>query len=450
MSSPIGKKHTDSTPYVESKNRSFTPEEIKFFNSIKDAKAAFDEFDRVPDDPKKKQQFVQDLEIAFGSLYEIAKTTDFKSSELQHRMAQLFFLLGHSQYPGQMEKSRYFFQAALSLKLSAFKLKEENVLKILTAHASTSSLYENLEKEALHSNFSTLTDLPEKILSDVSAENLKSVVDKSELFELSRILRMLGHACQNIDKFHEGLTKKDAKQAKDDIDRFELIYGLAKECNQNIIDNSAYKLKSDASWEMVEVIYNTDRFVYDLKNQEPSAERDALAKIKLLENVKPYLKNVEDKLKAARIAAQIENITAIEKYRISEINKNYLVEGYEHVSKAVQIAESTPNFPANLLNNFKNVKTAIEVKVKENIDFSKLEAEAIRMLEFVRVSEDYYNSIHIIGAARLYLLLDNKEKALDLLDKAEEVANKSPENASDMLKSIQELRDKILGVERTQ
>ncbi len=437
-------KSADSSERVGSTPiQSITQDEKNFFESLKTATDLFNEFDRVPDDKDKRELFINDLERSFGSLYEVYKSKPkfFEKAENLHQISQLFFLLGHSVYPGQMEQSRCFFQSSLCLKLSAFGLIKENVLKILMAHASTSSLQENLKKAREHSNLSEITDLPEKILESVSIDSLKQVKDKAQLFDLSRTLRMLGGTYQNITIYYE--------KTKENMDRFDLIYGLAKECSKNVIDNSSSQLKKDAAWEMTELLYNTERFMYDLKNQNPSALKDVSEKIKLLDNIAPLLKDEGDTARTIQKKAQVENIKAIEKFRNKMLDEKFLTESYQHISNALQIAEDTPNFNANLLNMFRNTHLVIELEAKKDLNMEKLEQRANQILEFTQQTPNYYNPLYFMGAARLSVKMGNNDRALMMLDHATKEAEKSPENKDEMLLSIQALRDRILGVNRT-
>ena len=301
------------------------------------------------------------------------------------------------------------------------------------AHSSTTMLQDSLSKEDPQS-FSAIRDLPEKILASIDTNSFLDIKDKSQLFELSCILRLLGHACQNIDVL------------KGQVKRFELIYGLAQQCNQNIIDKTPnQQLKKDANWEMFELLYNTERFLLDLQTNEEDRKKitHVECKLNLLKNLEPYLENEKDSLRATEKLAQLENIRAIELSKIAANETDFQV-CYDHICKAFAIANQTPNFNPFLLNMFLNNKNALALKVKKD-NFDELSEQMNKVLEHAKEDSHFYNAIYYINAARLLYKQGKFDDALLMLEKAEKIASDSPENASDNQEAAKELRDKIQG-----
>lgn len=403
----------------------------KFFTHFEAADIAFRKLDKVPDSKEGKAEFSKELESAYGLLSQIYQVDAnfFEKPDNLNKISRLFFLLGRLEYGGQMEKSRHYLQASLLLKLASLGLAKTDVLNILMAHSSTSALQDSLSKENPELR-SVLTDLPENILKSIDKKELLAIADKTQVFELACILRWLGHACQNIDVLNKNL------------ERFEIIYRLAKECNQNVIERSSHELMKDANWEMAELLYNTDRFMYHFK-----APTDVMGKMQLLDNVKPYLKAEGDSLRASTKLAQIENIQAIEKSKIPNCGPDILETCYEHANKALKIAEETANFDLFLLNMFRNNSVTFALKTKRT-HFDELNNRMSLVLAYAKENEHYYNPIFYIGAARLKNAQGEKDKALELLDKADEISKKSPENSADFIKSAQTLREEILGVQK--
>ncbi len=440
-------------------------DEVRFLACYKTAHDDFKKFDRMPED---KETFTNSLESSFNALHEIYKTNPkfFEKSENLHEISNLFHLLGRKEYPGQMEKARQFFQTSLLLKFAALGFCKTDILKILMAHPSTTSLVDSLSKESPESR-SLLTDLPEKVLVRVDKQHLLDIANKSHLLEISIYLRWLGFACQNIADLQK------------DGNRFEKIYRLSKECNQNIMDYSTdQQTIQNANWEMVDLQYNTDRFLLDFKgpkeddipkNLTEDARAQAflqlkhqhvLVKLESLKLLEPYLANElklnKDSLRARIKQGQLENIQAIEKWHLAGNDIALLDDCFEHSSKALKIAESTPNYDPNLLNMFRsnNSVFAMEAK-KENL--ARFVPQMEQALQHAKTNENYYNPLAFISAARLHIALLTgkatpeekelaKKNALFLLDKADEMAKRSPENAEHALSKAKELRNTILGV----
>lgn len=418
---------------------------VYFLDHFEKANQAFNEFDRIP---KDKESFIKHLESAYNALYPISSVGDqfFKEPEpaTRNKISRLFYLLGRSIYGNKMENSRRYLQASLVLKLNAIGLSNVDVLKIIRAHSSTTLLQDSLSKESSQ-EYSVLMDHPEKILSSLSEAPLKASLfdnkDKHQIFELACILRWLGHTCQNIDAL------------KTDKQRFEIIYGLARECNQNVIDSALEaQLVKDAAWEMVDLIYNTERFMLDFdrpQTEDPEEiKKHVIRKLDSLDHIKPYLIYENESLRASEKFAQIENIKAIEKSKMAGDDMALLSECYQHSLNALKIADKTPNFEPFLHTMFRSNVVGFALKAKK--DFSETELlefsnQMDKVLEYAKINEHIYNPSFIIVAARLSLAQNNQEKALDLLDQADDTARKSPENADYFLKTSQKLRNEILG-----
>lgn len=404
-------------------------DEKEFYTHLKAANDAFQN-DRVPDFKVEKAKFIQDLEASYAKLYEIYKVNPkfIEKPENLSLVTRLFFLLGRYCYGAEMEKARYFLQAALLLKLLSLGWVKSDFLTQLMAYNSPQGFYENLAKE--QDNFrSTFTDLPEKILANLSENQILDYEDKQQILEFSCILRWVGHACQNIDKLK---TQKS---------RFDQVYGLCQKINDNVFFSSDAVISKEGNWETIDLRYNKDRFMYDLENPYQSPKERCLAKIKLVDELEPYLKIEGKSLRETIKRAQIENIKAFEKANIID----FKAESFQHMVKAVEIAEKTPDFDPFLKNMFDNNFVGLSMKI------GKIDVDLInkinKTLEYIKDNQHFYNAIYINTAANLFFHSKQTDYALTLLDKAEEIANLSPENALDILASIRNSRNKFLAIQ---
>lgn len=401
--------------HLNSSQTQYSPHSKKFQGHLEAASLSFGLFERVPSD---KTNFNKHLDLAYQELYQTYKTDKnfFEQPKNLEMVSQLFFLFGRSEYGSNMEEARRYFQASLHITLLAHQLTQNNELETLFR---SESLKDNL------SYTSCINDLPEKLLSDVKTDKVLNLANKNQLFELASLLRWLGHACQNINDLNIN------------EERFKKIYGLAKEANQTVIDKASdYELRKEANWEMAELLYNTERFMHHF-----SKPTDVEGKLKLLDNVKPYLNEEGNTARRQAKMAQILNIQAMG-YSDLAVSDGEHDNCFKLSSEALKIAETTESFDPFLLNMFRNNHIAFALRAKKT-NFDELNMQMKIVLEYAKDHPHYYNAIYFVGAARLQFVQGKITEALMLLDIAEKVANLSPQNAAGALSSAKKLRDEI-------
>jgi hypothetical protein len=360
-----------------------------------------------------------ELQKQLNTVFNLVKINS-KSVDL-NMLAPLFYMYGRTIYGADMEAARQIFQLALSFQLPSLKqnmpFSNFESLESLTSH-----LRAHVEiLDIIDSEFRNFTS--EALLND----------DNDKVYLLATTLRWLGHCYQNLDQF-KGPTSEN-------IARFHHIYGMSEALlsSRNL---------PEFNWELGQLYYNTGRFLHYLTHPD-----DVEGAVKELQKVLPFLR-MEKSKRARVLEAQIRNITMIENSKIIDKipeakRKDFLQSNYKDVMIACQTSNQVEGFNPFLKTMFKQNSVNFALKCHQyHVNVAtpeELEKKMAEVLEEIKATDynHYYHSTYFITAAKLAFEINkDKQKALEHLQKAEEIAKKYKDSSAEILETIEDLKRK--------
>lgn len=382
--------------------------------------------------PNEKIKMRDLLEQAFKELKAEKHATTTSSIALEQAAARIYFLYGTFLYGGDMVAAQRMFQQSLALQLSLAIDRAKLRLFMPKTHFLIPASLEALSKVDAPSVTSYMDNLimkmPDQEIADIIFSNS---TNNAEAFDFAKTMFWVGATYQNIDKY------------LNDLPRFEKYFGLPKLIFKKIDT-------PDSRWEVACIIYNTGRLIHYLKHPG-----DVEGALKTLDEMKPYLDEEGQSLRAQEKRAQIYNITAIEQEKIipkdDAEKKNLLRSQLDNTNKAFSIADATPGFDSFLrtlfLSNFAYAAYRSQAhfgaipssRMVENIsaDFQ----EVYRKIEEEKFNH-YYHAAFVRKYAEFEAWKRNTAKAKELIDLAESIAKKFPASSGAALEAIAEIRKK--------
>jgi hypothetical protein len=382
---------------------------------------------------ENKEALVYNLSEAYKSLQTIKSNHEQISNDLKNKISRIFFLYGKSLYGGNMQDTRRMFELAFTAQLFSLNAFNKHVIPNLTENL------QDLPKQ-FPADYSSSSHMHDFLMS-TSDDNLVSIAQKEgkeHAFNIAATLRWAGATYQNIDSF---CTKEHAPL-------FEKVYGVASKIWEDIALKGDESWKKDCHWEIVQIIYNTERFRHYLQN--PNDVKGALEK---LQKIEPYLAAEGNTLRAQQLRAQIHNIKGIDISKLITTDPQEKLENlkssYESTAKAEEIAASTPEFnPFIRIMFLSNKATRALTCLKEGspvADINEIRGWFNQVLTAIEKEKynHYYHAFFLINAAKCEIHDQAWEKAHEILNKAEEIANMYPDSSAEANKATQELRLQI-------
>lgn len=387
-----------------------------------------------------KQEITSHLSKAFEELQKICKTTGGTIPvPLLNTAARIFYIYGRCVYGGNMEASRQMFQLSLAIQLIGLRVLDPKSLPSLKDCGDLESFPKHLSETTKAFG----KDFDEHLFAFTSPEFAQAVAKggKEHAFSIATALRWLGHSYQNLDEF------KNVNEAI----RFEKIYGHAIETLRGIHSH-------DANWEIVEILYNTTRFMLYLKDSE-----NYEGALKKMEEILPYITEEGPTVRGEQLLAQTHNIATIDRGNIiSAIEKGervpkdpnekiqLLEQQLKDISQAVRVAEANPGINPKLKDMFIKNRTAIQITCLQAGMILETPVDDIRSsiqdgLKKI-YDEDfshYYDAGDLIVAARFEFSQGNIPAALAYLAKADEINEKFSLSSAVLQERAKTLRDKI-------
>lgn len=365
-------------------------------------------------------EWIETLDQAYQLIVKTYQTN--QTPELRGQIAEILFQYGRSYYGGKMELSRCFFSLSLDLKLSSLGLIDLQDFDFLKCK-DLESLKQHVDKNA------SLHFISYFYLGQFSNDVFASLVIKqwgNHAFKIAETLRWLGHACQNLKDYRQNLPF------------FSSIYGKAECILGGILKDSSFEtsLLTKANWEMVELLYNTTRFMYDLSQPRPENISKAIEntekKLKTLDLVIPFLNRESDSKKSKEKHAQILNIQALGQRELAQFSDskeaNYKI-AFNKISEAIEIADHCEGFDRFLRANFYHNKasTALLMTVKndhEIADWLQVALDVAKGEGF----DHFYHWVYLMTGIKLELMRLDKVKAKEYFDIAEQLMTKYEES----------------------
>lgn len=200
-----------------------------------------------------------------------------------HQISEALFTLGECYYAVNFDLSRKFYIAASMMETGS----EAEQVRIMNLDLN----FESNERMLLTNLQHQLSQLPEleAFVDGSSVDVFMQRVNPENGLHIGRIYRKMGHCYQNMDSF--------SSKTEENIKRFETIYGISREAINISHD-------PDANWEMIELVYNTVRFMWSLTTDYTSLQKVLM----MNKELRPLLAKEGTTERALAKQAQVLNI----------------------------------------------------------------------------------------------------------------------------------------------
>lgn len=382
---------------------------------------------------EQKNKFVDLLGEAYKDLHSLYTQKSVIPLGIERQAASLFYMYGRTLYP-DMPPARRMFQMALAVDFVSLNIINGSSLHSIAACNSLTALPAHLEQMGAKAAM----ELDQILMETPIAKLIGSIPEQASL-AIGIGARWLGHCYQNLTAFNDATAEN--------MHRFDQIYGLSKAA----MEKSKH---AGANIEIAELLYNTTRFMFNLRNPN-----DPIGKLATLKQLEPYLAKENGSPRAVQMGAQIHNITAMETYALAKAapstaeKVSLLKTCFESISAAYKLASSRADFNSQLKSFFLNNRAAFALELLDlgapaatiqEIESWNHEARAFALKEAEGGKNHFYFAGFFNLAAKLALRSGNLELAKQHLDAADGINAAFAASSKPFKEATDDLRAKLL------
>lgn len=334
-----------------------------------------------------------------------------------HQVSEALFTLGECYYAVNFDLSRKFYIAAAMMETGNVTEQVRIMDLDFTFESNDRVLMTNL----LH-QFSQIPEL-EAFVERSSVDVFMQQVNPENGLHIGRIYRKMGHCYQNMSSF--------CSKTEENIKRFETVYGISREAINISHD-------PDANWEMVELVYNTDRFMKGLTTNHTSLQKVLLMKEELRSLLAKEGKTDRALAKEAQVI-NIENMALADAQRVCtdpQAAKDIADVRWENQLFIYKIAQQLHNKMNCFLQYMHYHNTASVALSEQRLPLSEIR-KILKQVEQYIVECNYehtYFPIFLTTMGKLSLKEGNRAEAVDYFAKTMACYQvKHPEEKEDLV-----------------